>query len=62
MMFIAPIAVIILVLIDGRSPANAGFYGIITAFFFGFINPDLRKNPKNYFLVSKEQVRPVVNY
>ncbi len=50
MMFIAPIAVIIYVLADGRSPANAGFYGILTAFIFGFINPELRKNPKKILI------------
>ena len=45
MMFIAPIAVIIAVLVSGRSAPNAGFFGIITAFVFGFINPELRKSP-----------------
>ena len=46
MMFVAPIAVIISVLVMGRSAPNAGFFGIITAFIFGFINPELRKEPK----------------
>ena len=45
MMFVAPIVVIITVLVMGRSAPNAGFFGIITAFIFGFINPELRKDP-----------------
>ena len=45
MMFVAPIVVIVTVLVMGRSAPNAGFFGIITAFIFGFINPELRKDP-----------------
>ena len=45
MMFLIPVAVIIWTLISGRSPAYAGFLGILSAIVTGFLNPDLRRNP-----------------
>lgn len=45
LMFIVPVAVIIGTLVAGRSPAYAGFLGILSAVVSGFLNPVLRKNP-----------------
>ncbi len=45
MMFLVPIAVIIIVLIMGRSPAMAGFWATLSAMVMGFINPAVRRNP-----------------
>jgi len=40
--FIIPIAVIIFVLVNGRSPANAGFWGTISLLIIGLFNLDWR--------------------
>jgi TRAP transporter 4TM/12TM fusion protein len=45
LMFIAPIIAVLVPLIMGRSPAAAGLAGTITALVFGFINPEVRKDP-----------------
>ncbi|MEM7404326.1 MAG: TRAP transporter fused permease subunit [Pseudomonadota bacterium] len=45
LMFIAPIIAVIVPLVMGRSPAAAGLAGTLTAFVFGFINPEVRKDP-----------------
>ena len=44
-MFIAPIIAVLVPLVMGRSPAAAGLAGTITALVFGFINPEVRKDP-----------------
>ena len=46
LMFIAPIIAVIVPLVMGRSPAAAGLGGTITALVFGFINPEVRRDPK----------------
>lgn len=45
LMFVIPITVIIVTLLSGRSPAYAGFLGILSALVTGFLNADLRRNP-----------------
>ncbi|MEZ5653509.1 MAG: TRAP transporter fused permease subunit [Burkholderiaceae bacterium] len=46
LMFLVPIAVIIGVLMTGRSPAMSGFYATVSALLMGFINPAIRRQPK----------------
>ena len=47
LMFALPIAVILSVLISGRSPAMAGFLAIVSAVAMGWLlNPEFRKDPK----------------
>lgn len=43
--FLVPVLTVVAVLAAGRSPAMAGFWAVATAIVFGFINPDLRRNP-----------------
>lgn len=45
LMFIIPIAVILGVLIAGRSAAMAGFWATLVAVAVGFLNPELRRAP-----------------
>jgi TRAP transporter 4TM/12TM fusion protein len=45
LMFVIPITFIIATLISGRSPAYAGFLGILSALATGFLNPEFRRNP-----------------
>lgn len=45
LMFLIPITFIIATLISGRSPAYAGFLGILSALATGFLNPELRRDP-----------------
>lgn len=46
LMFVIPIAVIIAVLVAGRSPAMAGFCAVIAVLVTALaLNPDLRRNP-----------------
>ena len=43
--FVAPIAVIIGVLVMGRSPALAGFWATVAALVFGLVNVEFREDP-----------------
>ena len=44
--FALPLALIVVMLFSGRSPALAGFWAVIAAVVLGFlINPELRRNP-----------------
>lgn len=45
LMFLVPITVIVGTLVAGRSPAYAGFLGILSALATGFLNPELRADP-----------------
>lgn len=45
LMFAVPIAVIIIVMIAGRSPAMAGFGATVAAIALGVLNRDVRANP-----------------
>ncbi len=45
--FVIPLCVIIGLLLDGRSPANGGFWATLTALIIGFIvSPAFRNNPR----------------
>lgn len=44
--FVVPILTVIFVLLMGRSPAMAGFWATVSALAFGFLNPEMRENPK----------------
>ena len=46
LMFVVPIVTVIAVLLMGRSPAMAGFWATVAAIALGFINPELRRDPK----------------
>lgn len=46
MMFVAPVLAVILVLAAGRSPAMAGVWATLTAMLFGFLNPEMRRQPQ----------------
>ena len=44
--FVVPLAVVITLMVMGRSPALAGFYAVMTALALGLLfNPDLRRQP-----------------
>jgi TRAP transporter 4TM/12TM fusion protein len=43
--FLAPIAVVIITLVSGRSASLAGFAAVLTVVGFGVFNPDLRRDP-----------------
>ncbi len=44
--FVLPLAVVVTMLLLGRTPALAGFWAVIAAIVLGFaINPELRRNP-----------------
>lgn len=46
LMFVIPIVVIIAVLLAGRTAAMAGLWATIIGGLLGFMNPEIRKNPK----------------
>ncbi|MWB76646.1 TRAP transporter fused permease subunit [Pseudooceanicola sp. 216_PA32_1] len=46
LMFVIPILMVIGILLMGRSPAMAGFGATIAALVLGFLNPEIRKNPR----------------
>ena len=45
LMFVVPIATVIVVLLMGRSPAMAGFWATVSAIVMGLLNPELRRDP-----------------
>jgi len=45
-MFFVPILVVVLVMVDGRSPAQAGFLAALTTIVLSFLNPEMRRNPR----------------
>tara|TARA_R110001606_G_scaffold261206_5_gene409266 strand:- start:21666 stop:23585 length:1920 start_codon:yes stop_codon:yes gene_type:complete len=46
LMFVAPVATVILVLAAGRSPALAGVWATLVAMGFGILNPEIRRQPQ----------------
>ncbi len=46
LMFVIPILTVIGILLMGRSPAMAGFGATISALALGFLNPEVRRNPR----------------
>lgn len=45
--FLIPLAVMIFIMISGRSPAMAGFWAVVIAVVLGFVlNPELRRSPQ----------------
>lgn len=44
-MFLVPIAVIVAVLVAGRTPAMAGFWATMAAIAMGIVNPEVRRQP-----------------
>lgn len=54
LLFIIPIAVIVFILVIGRSPALAGFWAIVAAIILGALNKKNRENPKVIWEVLKK--------
>ncbi|MCT7377875.1 TRAP transporter permease [Chelativorans salis] len=45
--FVLPLALVVVIMLSGRSPALAGFWAVITTVVLGLvINPDLRRHPR----------------
>lgn len=48
--FMLPLALVIIIMLSGRSPALAGFWAVIATIVLGLLfNPELRQNPRRLF-------------
>ncbi len=48
--FVLPLALVVVIMFSGRSPALAGFWAVIATVVLGFvINPELRRHPRRLF-------------
>lgn len=52
-----PLVVIVVMLLTGRTPANAALWGIVTAFLLSFLRPSTRLSPMGILKVLEEGAR-----